>query len=116
MVKFTLKLHPTSEWGMNKVYAGKHWNERKEQASVIHLMVRAAIRKQVRPVQKFQKPVTVTILYNSRLDIDNHGYLAKMIIDGMKGLLIEDDNRKFVDCLVQGFHAGNPEDIYVYVE
>lgn len=116
MVKFTLHLRPTSEWGMNKVYAGKHWNERKTQAAQVHLMVRTAIRRQIRTVQKFQKPVTVTILYNSRLDIDNHGYLAKMIIDGMKGLLIEDDNRKFVDCLVQGFHAGSPEEIYVYVE
>ena len=116
MIKFTLRLHPTSEWGMNKVYAGKHWNERKEQAAVIHLMVRSAIKKQLGTVQMFQKPVTVTILYNSRLDIDNHGYLAKMIIDGMKKLLIQDDNRKFVDCLVQGFHAGNPEEIYVYVE
>lgn len=116
MIKFTLKLRPTSEWGMNKVYSGKHWNERKQQAEIIHLMVRAAIKKQLRPAQMFNKPVTVTILYNSRLDIDNHGYLSKMIIDGMKGLLIQDDNRKYVDCLVQGFHANDPEEIYVYVE
>ena len=34
MIKFTLKLRPTSEWGMNKVYAGKHWNEQK--CSLLH--------------------------------------------------------------------------------
>lgn len=62
-------------------------------------MVRAAIR----------------IRCNNRLDIDNHSYLAKLIIDGMKGLLIEDDDRRFVKSLRQEFHNENRNFIFVEV-
>lgn len=30
-VCFKLSLRPTSAWGMNKIYAGTHWNERKRE-------------------------------------------------------------------------------------
>lgn len=116
--RFTIPLYPTSkEWGMNGVYAQeKHWAKRKDQAHTVHALVRARIRRQNRNVQRFDKPVVVWIYYNSRLDIDNHGYLSKLIIDGMKGLLIEDDDRRFVRGLYQGFHSGDPGIIIVEVE
>ncbi len=113
--RFVVELAPNAEWGMNRVYAGKHWSVRKSQAAQVHLMVRAAIRKQCRNVRPFQNPVAVCIRYNSRLDIDNHGYLAKLIIDGMKGLLIEDDDRRFVKSLRQEFHSENRNFIFVEV-
>lgn len=115
-VRFTVDLAPNSNWGMNKIYAGTHWDERKQQAQQVHLLVRAAIRKQNRSVRIFKHPVRVRIRYNSRLDIDNHGYLAKLIIDGMKGILIEDDDRRYVKALDQGFHAGDRRQILVEVE
>lgn len=113
-VCFTLSLRPTSAWGMNKIYAGTHWNERKQQAEAVHLLVRTAIRRQVKE-GPFTRPVRVTIRYNSRLDIDNHGYLTKLIIDGMKGILIADDDRRHVCEVVQGFHSGDPKEILVEV-
>lgn len=113
-VCFYLSLRPTAAWGMNKIYAGTHWNDRKGQAEAVHLLVRAAIRRQVK-AGPFRKAVRVTIRYNSRLDIDNHGYLTKLIIDGMKGILIEDDDRRHVSEVVQGFHSGDPEEIWVEV-
>lgn len=116
MIRFSLDLTPNAQWGMNKVYSGKHWSIRKEQASQVHLLVRAAIRKQNRSVRKFRNPVNVRIFYNSRLDIDNHGYLSKLIIDGMKGVLIEDDDRRFVRSLTQEFHSGDRGKIFVEVE
>lgn len=116
-VRFTLRLLVNSSWGLNEVYSGtKHWNQRKSQANDVHLLVRAAIRKQNRNVRMFRQPVTVRILYNSRLDIDNHGYLTKLIIDGMKGVLIEDDNRRCVRGVTQAFHAGAQDLILVEVE
>ena len=30
------------------------------------------------------------------LDLDNHGYLTKLIIDGLKGYLIHDDTKKYI--------------------
>ena len=114
-VRFELELEPNSKWGMNSIYSGKHWNERKTQAQEVHLLVRAAIRKQHRSVRMFREPVSVSIWYNSRLDIDNHSYLAKLIIDGMKGVLIEDDDRKHVKELYQGFYVGDRKKIIVEV-
>ena len=113
-VSFKLSLRPTSAWGMNKIYAGTHWNERKREAEAVHLLVRAAIRRQVKE-GPFTKPVRVTLCYNSLLDIDNHGYLSKLIIDGMKGILIADDDRRHVCEVVQGFHSGDPKEIWVEV-
>ena len=114
--RFSLDLTPNAHWGMNQVYSGKHWSIRKEQAAQVHLLVRSAIRRQNRSVRKFQHPVNVRISYNSRLDIDNHGYLAKLIIDGMKGVLLEDDDRRFVKSLTQSFHSGDRGKILVEVE
>ena len=114
-VRFTLELDPNSKWGMNSIYAGKHWSERKKQAQEVHLLVRAAIRKQNRSVRIFREPVSVSIWYNSRLDIDNHGYLAKLIIDGMKGVLIQDDDRRYVRELHQQFHEKDKRLIFVEV-
>lgn len=115
-VRFTLELEPNSKWGMNSIYAGKHWSERKKQAQEVHLLVRAAIRKQNRNVRIFREPVSVSIWYNSRLDIDNHGYLAKLIIDGMKGVLIQDDDRRYVMELHQYFHEKDKRLIFVEVD
>lgn len=115
-VRFELNgLAPNSEWGMNRVYAGEHWGARKRQAQVVHMLVKSSIRAKYRHVELFEKPVRVRILYNSRLDIDNHGYLSKLFIDGMKGLLIEDDDRRYVRELVQGFHNGDRRKIIVEV-
>ena len=114
-IRFAIDLAPNSEWGMNRVYSGSHWSIRKRQAAEVHALVKAAIRKQNRNVRKFSEPVTICIWYNSRLDIDNHGYLAKLIIDGMKGTLIEDDDRRYVKELYQGFYGGDKKKIIVEV-
>ena len=116
MIHFVIGLRPTAEWGMNELYSQKkRRNDRMRQAEMVHLMVRAAIRQQVRPVQQFRKPVIVTIWFNSRLDVDNHGFLSKLIIDSMKGLLIEDDDRKHVAGLEQYFHDDDPNEVFVDV-
>lgn len=105
-----------SEWGLNEIYSqAKFWAVRKRQAEQMHMIVKAAIRKKDRNVKPFKKPVIITIWYDSRLDIDNHGYLAKLLIDGMKGVLIEDDNRKHVRGLCQFFHDDG-DVIYFKVE
>lgn len=116
-ISFIVPIHPDGKWGMNAVYSQtKHWAHRKKQASDVHTIVKAQIRSVDRNARKFAKPVRVRIAYNSRLDIDNHGYLAKLIIDGMKGTLIEDDDRRYVKELVQAFHDQDKNVIFVEVE
>ena len=85
--------------GSNKFYSGVHWAVRKKLADYWHELVVVSMVEQKIPCMPFNKPVRVTLTVNSRLDIDNHGFLAKLIIDGLKGYLIEDDNRKFVQEL-----------------
>ena len=73
---------------------------------MIHNLVYYSLLQQKIKKWIFKKPVAITILYNSSLDIDNHGYLAKMIVDALKGYLIQDDNRKYIKKLTQQFWDG----------
>lgn len=84
------------EFGMNSLYSGKHWSKRREDAKYIHQTVRAALMEQRIPHRMFQKPVCVTFFWNDRLDLDNHSYAGKLILDTLKGYLIKDDDRRFV--------------------
>lgn len=106
MIKFILDFKVTGEYGFNKIYAGVHWAKRKKQADYIHSLVQSTLYFKKIPKKTFEKPVKVTISYNSKLDIDNHGYLSKLIIDGLKGYLIEDDKREYMVSLEQKFWTG----------
>ena len=79
------------EYGMNAYYAGKHWSRRKQDAEYWHLLTRSALNRQEVRRTPFEKPVVITILWNDRLDIDNHAVMGKMIVDALKGRLINDD-------------------------
>ena len=94
----------TSEYGMNAYYAGKHWSKRKQDAEYWHLLTRSAINRQEVRKTPFEKPVVITILWNDRLDIDNHAVMGKMIVDAIKGRLINDDNRRWVKGVCHFFH------------
>ena len=94
----------SKEYGLNAYYAGKHWSIRKRDAEYWHWLTRVAMDEQnVRQVP-FKRPVTVTILWNDRLDIDNHAAMGKMIVDAMKGRVIEDDNRRWLRGVSYFFH------------
>ena len=114
MKQFIIHHKITSKDSTNAIYSGKHWQARKNQADYWHKLTMSEMRKQV-PKCIAEKPVMITISYNSKLDLDNHGYLAKMIIDGMKGWLIHDDTRKYVTCLLQKFHEYADDQIIVEV-
>lgn len=103
MVEFRIPYKVTGVEGLNKLYAGAHWAIRKKKADKWHSLVHESLVNQL-PKRLFNCPVIVQIGYNSRLDIDNHGYLSKLIIDGLKGYLIVDDTRKYVTGLIQKFH------------
>lgn len=115
-IEFVIPLKPTGQHGLNRLYAGIHWAKRQKQADEMHLRVRAALADAKIPRQPCTEPVRITLLYNSRMDIDNHGYITKLIIDGLKGWVIQDDDRRYVGELVQGFHSLDSGLIIVRVE
>ncbi len=103
MIRFTIDLKVTGEYGLNKIYSGVHWTKRKKQAEEIHELVYYSMMQQNVPPILFKKPVRIDISYNSRLDCDNHGYLTKLIVDGMKDYILINDNKKYVKEIRQKF-------------
>lgn len=102
----------SKEYGMNAYYAGKHWSQRKRDAEFWHRIVRVYMDEQgVRRVP-FKRPVIITFRWNDRLDIDNHAIMGKMIVDAMRGRVIEDDNRRWLKGVCHYFHDEN----YIGVE
>lgn len=99
-------------YGMNAYYAGKHWAQRKKDADFWHWLVSANMAEQnVRRIP-FKKPVIITFRWNDRLDIDNHSIMGKMIVDALKGKVIEDDSRRWLKGVCHYFHDEN----YIEVE
>lgn len=97
---------------MNAYYAGKHWSKRKRDAEFWHMMVRSCMNSQDVRRAPFKRPVVITFHWNDRLDIDNHAIMGKMIVDAMKGRVIEDDSRRWVKGVCHYFHDGD----YISVE
>lgn len=92
------------EYGLNAYYAGKHWSVRKRDAEFWHWLVRQNMDGQEVRRVPFKRPVAIIFHWNDRLDIDNHAAMGKMIVDAMKGRVIEDDNRHWVKGVCHYFH------------
>lgn len=57
-----------------------------------------------------ENPVKIMLLYNSNLDVDNHGYVAKSVIDGIRKYgLLKNDTKKYVKGVNQEFNEANKQ-------
>lgn len=111
---FKVNLKVTGKkYGSNTYYAGVHWTKRRRVAEEVHELVLYSLMEQGIKRNIFKSPVEIGFKFNSRLDIDNHGFLVKMLIDGLKGYLIEDDNRKYVKKITQEFYTGEGVEITI---
>lgn len=102
----------SKDYGMNAYYAGKHWSIRKRDADFWHMLVKSCLDGQEVRRTPFKRPVIISFWFNDRLDCSNHGVMIKMIEDGMKGRLIQDDSRKYVKGIECYFH----DEDYIKVE
>ena len=104
----------SQEYGLNAYYAGKHWAKRKRDAEFWHMLTRHAVQEAgIKHTRKpFKKPVVIKFYWNDRLDIDNHAAMGKMIVDGLKGNLLIDDDRKHLASVQHFWHNEN----YIKVE
>jgi len=93
-----------AEYGMNAIYTGKHWSRRRQDAQLWHTLTAAAIGRAKLRKRPMERPVVITFLWNDRLDLSNHAYMAKLIEDGMKGVLIKDDSPKWVRGIEHYWH------------
>lgn len=97
----------------NAYYAGKHWAQRKKDADYWHDMVRACMDRAGLRRRPFDRPVVVHIFWNDKLDIDNHSIMGKMIVDAMKGRLLQNDSKKWLKGVAHEFHDRGD---YIWVE
>ena len=95
---------PSRSFGLNAIYAGKHWKARQADAKFWHQLVHSELARQGIRKQVFKNPVRISFFWNDKLDCSNHAYMGKMIEDALKGWLIEDDSRKYVEGIYHGFH------------
>lgn len=104
MIRFTIPYPPTKKgksafckrFGLNAYYAGKHWSQRKEDARQLHMLTDLSLRRAHIRRQMVEGPVKIRFLWDDGLDLDNHGALGKAFVDGMKGYILPDDNRRWV--------------------
>lgn len=106
-IDFTVPIKIDAKLSLNSVYGGMHWGIRKRQSDKIHKLVKTALLSNKIPKKEFEKPIEIVFSWNSKLDLDNHGYLAKLIIDGLKGYLIKDDTKKYIKTIKHKYWEGN---------
>lgn len=107
MIEFTVPLKITNNLSLNSIYKCCHWANRKILAENIHELVRLNLLKQKIPRKILNSPVQISFSWNSKLDLDNHGYIAKLIIDGLKGYLIYDDSKKYIVRITHKYWLGD---------
>ena len=83
-----------SRYGLNRLYSGMHWAKRKSHADYWHSRIGWELKKI--KTEMFESPVFIEFKFETGMDIDNCGYLIKLIIDGLKGVVIHDDSKKYV--------------------
>lgn len=93
------------EYGLNRYWAGVHWSVRKKNADAMHDTVAAVLSSAKIKRETFAKPVKVTFWHDDRLDIDNHAVIEKLIVDSLRGWLLENDDKRFYRKKVSCFHT-----------
>jgi len=79
----------------NTLYAGKHWTVRQEMANYAHQSVQVALLK-LKKIPHFKKRVTITVTAYLKRPVDPDNVCSKLVIDGLKGKVIDDDTWKDV--------------------
>lgn len=94
----------SKRYGMNAYYAGKHYRARNADADYWHALTKACMAEQKTRRKPFENPVVITFYWNDRLDLDNHSIMGKMIVDAMKGRILRDDSRRWVQGISHFWH------------
>lgn len=81
----------------NTLYAGKHWAKRHVLAKSVHDLVRYSVLEQHPGVKPFDERVSIVVrVYFDKRPHDCCNIPAKIYIDGLHGLVIYDDDIRYV--------------------
>ena len=120
MTRFRLPYPETKagkrEWsrryGLNAYWSGKSYYVRKQDADFWHAFVAVQLRRQRIRKRLYSHPVKITFWWNDGMDIDNHAAMGKMIVDSLRGWVLQDDSRKWFAACEHRFHDAD----YILVE
>lgn len=102
-VTFSIPYPPTKKgmaawnkrFSLNAYWSGKHYRARAQDARDIHSLVILALKQARIKKQPFRNPVEILFRWDDGLDIDNHAALGKMVVDALKGWVIQDDSPRW---------------------
>ena len=98
-VEIVLPIKINSKLSLNRLYSCRyHWSVRERRAREIHQKVILQLISKKIPRKLFDTKISIDFFWNSRLDLDNHGYATKLIIDGY--------NRKYISKISHSFWNG----------
>ena len=96
MITYTIPELELGQYSLNKYYSGMNIHQRRKHTQYWHDLSHCAMRAAGIKRSPQDGPWAVTFYFNSRLDIDNHAVIAKMVIDSMKGWVFPNDTRQFL--------------------
>lgn len=120
-VCFTIPYPPTQRgktawnkrFSLNAYWSGKHYRARAADARDIHAMTILALRQARVKKEPFKQAVEILFRWDDGLDIDNHAALGKMVLDALKGYVIQDDSRRWVRRVTHEFFEGGRIEVEV---
>jgi hypothetical protein len=90
----------------NVFYEARHWTVRngyKNKYKKIYLIMLLEAKV------KRMSEIALVVRYNTGHDVDNTSILGKMLVDTMKGSIIENDNKKFYKTRVTQYDSSLPK-------
>ena len=113
-VTFSIPYPPTKKgraawnkrFSLNAYWSGKHYRQRAADARDIHSLTILALRQAKVKKETFREPVEIIFRWDDGLDIDNHSALGKMILDSLKGYVLQDDSPRWVKRVTHEFWDG----------
>lgn len=89
----------------NTMYSGAHWGKRKDRADSAHAAVHYALSILEEPVKLFDGRVHITVrAYFKHRPLDPCNITAKLYIDGLHKIVIEDDTMEYVASVTTESH------------
>jgi hypothetical protein len=104
-ISFILDYKITGKDSTNAIYASKNpWARSKYAQDVKDFIRWHLISQKINKQKNDDKTFTVKFAFPpDRLDIDNHSYFAKCVIDACKGWIIKDDKAKYIQGITLAF-------------
>jgi hypothetical protein len=103
MIEFIIPHKVTAKDGLNKVWAGVNPYVRAKWRDYWHMITKMSLANI--PHRTLKSPVMFEFWFDSRLDLDGHAIIVKVVIDTLvENKWIVGDTRKHVQCIIYRFH------------